>query len=71
MACATNLLWGPGAALTRFTGERNSDTGALTTRRFSELDSDIEIVNDPMDRMDDLSNQPINDPEGYSGLPED
>lgn len=26
-----------------------------------ELDSDIEIVNDPMDGNDDLSNQSIND----------
>lgn len=30
-------------------------------RKFFELDSDIEIVNDPMDGMDDLGNQPIND----------
>ena len=27
---------------------------------LQELDSDIEIINDPMD-SDDLSNQPIND----------
>jgi hypothetical protein len=27
-----------------------------------ELDSDIEII-DPMEDMDDLSNQPINDPD--------
>ena len=32
-------------------------------RTLFELDSDIEIVNDPMDGMDDLSNQPMNDPD--------
>lgn len=31
-------------------------------RTLFELDSDIEIVNDPME-SDDLSNQPINDPD--------
>jgi hypothetical protein len=31
-------------------------------RTLFELDSDIEIVNDPMEG-DDLSNQPINDPD--------
>jgi hypothetical protein len=30
-------------------------------RNLRELDSDIEIVNDPLD-SDDLSNQPENDP---------
>ena len=29
---------------------------------LQELESDIEIINDPMD-SDDLSNQPINDPD--------
>jgi hypothetical protein len=33
-------------------------------RTLRELDSDIEIVNDPMGTDDlDLSNQPINDPD--------
>jgi hypothetical protein len=31
-------------------------------RNLRELDSDIEIVNDPLEG-DDLSNQPINDPD--------
>lgn len=31
-------------------------------RILRELDSDIEIVNDPLE-SDDLSNQPINDPD--------
>ena len=31
-------------------------------RTLRELESDIE-VNDPMEGMDDLSNQPINDPD--------
>ena len=32
-------------------------------RTLRELESDIEIVNDPMEGMDDLSNQPLNDPD--------
>ncbi len=32
-------------------------------RTLFELDSDIEIVNDPLEGTDDLSNQPINDPD--------
>jgi len=32
-------------------------------RMLFELDSDIEIINEPMDGMDDLSNQPLNDPD--------
>jgi hypothetical protein len=34
-----------------------------TMRTLFELDGEIEIVNDPMGGMDDLSNQPINDPD--------
>jgi hypothetical protein len=34
-----------------------------TMRAFRELESDIEIVNDPLEDMDGLSNQPINDPD--------
>ena len=32
-------------------------------RDLRELESDIEIVNDPMDGGDDLSNQSSNDPD--------
>lgn len=32
-------------------------------RVLRELDSDIEIMNDPMDGTDDLSNQSSNDPD--------
>lgn len=32
-------------------------------RMLFELDSDIEIVNDPMSNSDELSNQPSNDPD--------
>ena len=30
-------------------------------RTLRELESETEFVNDPLDTMDDLSNQPIND----------
>jgi hypothetical protein len=36
--------------------------GAGQMRTLRELESDIEI-NDPLEGMDDLSNQPINDPD--------
>jgi len=32
-------------------------------RTLHELESDIELAMDPMDGMDDLSNQPPNDPD--------
>ena len=34
-----------------------------TMRRLFELESEGEFVNDPLDSMEDLSNQPINDPD--------
>ena len=50
-------------ALSRSSGERDTVTGVPIMRTLFELDSDIEIVNDPMEGMDDLSNQPTNDPD--------
>lgn len=32
-------------------------------RRLFELESEGDFVNDPLDSMEDLSNQPINDPD--------
>jgi hypothetical protein len=35
----------------------------VTMRTLRELESDIEVVNDPIESTDYLSNQPINDPD--------
>ena len=34
-----------------------------TMRTLRGPESDIEIVNDPLEGMDNLSNQPLNDPD--------
>jgi len=42
---------------------RRDPKGAGHMRDLRELDSDIEIGNDPLDGGDDLSNQSSNDPD--------